>query len=147
MQTKNSWKISPYKILTCWKFYFEERKHQGILSFYPKRIINKKDYTNCSQNLQKAKQLTATTSTSKTAMSQTIVDNRMQYAKKAPEERKSTKFSQAACLNEETCSSGNDANADLPGEANPAPPEPKQDKPKKKCSRKQQRTSEEAHMA
>ena len=80
-------------------------------------------------------------------MPQTIVDNRMQYAKKAPEERKSTKLSQAACLNEETCSSGNDANADLPGEANPAPPEPKQDKPKKKCSRKQQRTSEEAHMA
>ena len=101
-----------------------------------------------SQNLQKAKQLTSTTSTSKTAMSQTIVDNRMQYAKKSPEERKSTKFSQAAlCLNEETCSSGNDANADLPGEANPAPPEPKQDKPKKKCSRKQQRTSEEAQMA
>ena len=97
-----------------------------------------------SQNLQKAKQLTATTSTSKTAMPQTIVDNRMQYAKKAPEERKSRKFSQAACLNEETCSSGNDANADLPGEANSAPPEPKQDKPKKKCSRKQQRTSEEA---
>ena len=32
-------------------------------------------------------------------------------------------------------------------EANPAPPEPKQDKPKEKCSRKQQRTSEEAHMA
>ena len=33
-----------------------------------------------SQHLQKAKQLTATTSTSKTAMSQTIVDNRMRYA-------------------------------------------------------------------
>ena len=88
-----------------------------------------------SQNLQKAKQLTATTSTSKTAMSQTIVDNRMPYSKKSPEEQKPAKFSQEACLNEDTCSSGTDANADLPGEANPAPPEPKQDKPKKKCSR------------
>ena len=76
-------------------------------------------------------------------MSQTIVDNCMQYAKKSPEERKSTKFNQAACLKEDTCSSG----ADIPGEANPAPPEPKQDKPKKKCSRKRQRTSEGAHMA
>ena len=80
-------------------------------------------------------------------MSQTIVDNRMRYAKKPPEERKSTKFSQAACLNEDTCSSGADVNADLSGEANPAPPEPKQDKPKKKCSRKRPRTSEEAQMA
>ena len=35
--------------------------------------------------------------------------------------------------------SGTDADADLPGEANPAPPEPKQDKAKKKCSRKRQR--------
>ena len=33
-----------------------------------------------SQNLERAKQLTATTSTSKTAMSQTVVDNRMWYA-------------------------------------------------------------------
>ena len=33
-----------------------------------------------SQHLQIAKQLTATTSTNKTAMSQTIVDNRMRYA-------------------------------------------------------------------
>ena len=33
-----------------------------------------------SQHLQKAKQLTATTSTNKTAMSQTVVDNRMRYA-------------------------------------------------------------------
>ena len=30
------------KTLTGWKFY-EERKHQGILSFYPKRIIDKKN--------------------------------------------------------------------------------------------------------
>ena len=70
-------------------------------------------------------------------MSQTVV----------PEEQKSAKLSQVACLNEDTFSSGTDANADLPGEANPATPEPKQDKPKKKCSRKRQRTSEEAHMA
>ena len=100
-----------------------------------------------SQNLQKAKQLTATTSTSKTAMSQTIVDNRMRYAKKSPEERKSAKFSQAACLNEDTCNSGTDANVDLPGEANSAPPEPKQDKPKKKCSSSRQQISQEPHMA
>ena len=96
---------------------------------------------------KKKSALNATISTSKTAMSQTIVDNRMRYAKKSPEERKSTKFSQAACLNEDTCSSGADVNADLSGEANPAPPEPKQDKPKKKCSRKRPRTSEEAQMA
>ena len=94
-----------------------------------------------------SKQLTATTSTSKTAMAQTIVDNRMRYAKKSPEEQKSAKLSQVACLNEDTCSSGIDANADLPGGANPAGPDPKQDKPKKKCSRKRQRTSEEDHMA
>ena len=72
-----------------------------------------------SQNLQKAKQLTAMTSTSKTAMSQTIVGNRMRCAKKSSEERKPAKFSQAACLKENTCSSGTDANADLPGEATP----------------------------
>ena len=59
------------------------------------------------------------TSTSKTAMSQTIVDNRLRYAKKSPEEQKSAKFSQVVCLNEDTCSSGTDANADLPGGANP----------------------------
>ena len=35
----------------------------------------------------------------------------------------------------------------LQGEANPARPEPRQAKAKKKCSRKRQRTSEEAHMA
>ena len=94
-----------------------------------------------------SKQLTVTTSTSKTAMAQTIVDNRMRYAKKSTEEQKSAKLSQVACLNEDTCSSGTDANADLPGGANPAGPDPKQDKPKKKCSRKRQRTSEEDHMA
>ena len=59
------------------------------------------------------------TSTSKTAMSQTIVDNRLRYAKKSPEEQKSAKFSQVVCLNEDTCSSGTDSNANLPGEANP----------------------------
>ena len=64
---------------------------------------------------------------------------------KSPEEGKSAKFGQAACLDED--SSGTDADADLPVEANPPPPEPKQDKAKKKCSRKRQRTSEEAHMA
>ena len=41
-------------------------KAHGILLFYPKTTIDKKDYKNCFQNLQKAKQLTATTSTSKT---------------------------------------------------------------------------------
>ena len=87
------------------------------------------------------------TSTSKIAMSQTIVDNRLRYAKKSPEEQKSAKFSQVVCLKEDTCSSGTDANADLPGGANPATPKPKQDRPKKKCSRKRQRTSKEAHMA
>ena len=117
-----------------WKFY-EERKHQGILSFYPKGLI-KRIRRIFSQTLQKAKQLTATTSTSETAMSQTIVDNRMRYTNKcSPEERK--------CLDED--SSDIDADADLPGEANPTPPEPKQDKPKKKRSRKRQRTSEEAY--
>ena len=64
---------------------------------------------------------------------------------KSPEERKSAKFSQAACLDED--SSGTDANANLPGgsESRTAP-EPKQDKAEKKCSRKRQRTSEEANM-
>ena len=55
------------------------------------------------------------------------MDNRMRYSKKSPEERKSAKFSQAACLDED--SSGTDADADLSREAKPAPPEPKQDKP------------------
>ena len=60
---------------------------------------------------------------------------------KSPEERKSAKFGQAACLDED--SSGTDADADLPVEANPPPPEPKQDKAKKKCPRKRQRKLEE----
>ena len=60
---------------------------------------------------------------------------------------KTREIYQAACVYEDTCSSGTDANADLPGGANPAAPDPKQDKPKKKCSRKRQRTSEEDHMA
>ena len=52
-------------------------------------------------------------------MSRTIVDNRMRYAKKSPEEQKPAKFRQAACLKEDTCSSGTDANAELQGEATP----------------------------
>ena len=64
---------------------------------------------------------------------------------KSPEERKSAKFGQAACLDED--SSGTHADADLPVEANPRSPGAKHDKAKKKCSRKRQRTSEEAHMA
>lgn len=124
-------------------------KNESIREYYrstPRESSIKRIRRIVSQNLQKAKQLTATTSTSETAMSQTIVDNRMRYAKKcSPEERKSAKFSQAACLDED--SSGTDADADLPGEANPTSPEPKQDKPKKKRSRKRQRKSEEAHKA
>ena len=54
-------------------------------------------------------------------MAQTIVDNRMRYAKKSTEEQKSAKLSQVACLNEDTCSSGTDANADLPGGDNLTP--------------------------
>ena len=66
-------------------------------------------------------------------MSQTIVNNRMRYSKKcSPQQRKSAKFEQAACLDEDTEDSA-DADTDLPGKAIPAPPEPpKQDKPKKK---------------
>ena len=60
---------------------------------------------------------------------------------KSPEERKSAKFGQAACLDEDSW--GTDADADLPVEANPPPHEPKQDKAKKKCSRKRQRKLEE----
>ena len=109
-----------HQTLTGWKFYCEERKHQGILiSFYPKRIIDKKDYTTCFPKPPKAKQQTATTSKSKTAMLRTIVDNRMRYAKKSPEVLKPAKFSQAACLKEDTCSSGTDAKAELQGEATP----------------------------
>ena len=61
-------------------------------------------------------------------MSKTFGDNWMRYAKKyKPEEWKPAKFSQAACLDED--SSDTDADADLAREANPIPPEPKQDKP------------------
>ena len=113
-------------------------KNECIREYYrstPRESSIKRVRRIVSQNLQKGKQLTATTSTSETAMSQTIVHNRMRYAKKcSPEERKSAKFSQAACLDEDI--SDTDADSDLPGEANPSPPEPKQGKPKKKCSRK-----------
>ena len=57
--------IIHHQTLTGWKFYCEERKHQGILSFYPKRIIDKRITRIVSQNLQKAKQLIATTSKSR----------------------------------------------------------------------------------
>ena len=53
--------------------------------------------------------------------------------------------SQAACLDED--SSNTDAEADLPGKANSAPPEAKRDKPKKKRYRKRQWTPDEAHKA
>ena len=122
-------------------------KNESIREYYrstPRESSIKSVRRIVSQNLQKAKQLTVTTSTSETAMSQTIVDNRS--AKKcSPEERKSAKFSQTACLDED--SSDTDADPDLPGEANPTPPEPKQDKPKKKRSRKRQRPWEKAHKA
>ena len=39
--------IIHHQTLTGWNFFYEERKHQGILSFYPKRIIDKINYTNC----------------------------------------------------------------------------------------------------
>ena len=124
-------------------------KIESIREYYrstPRETSIKRIRRIVSQNLQKAKQLTATTSTSETAMSQTIVDKRMRYTKKcSPEERKSAKFSHAACLEEE--SSDKDTDADLPGEASPTPPDPKQDKPKKKRPRKRQRKSEEAHKA
>ena len=97
-------------------------KHESIRAYYrsiPRESSIKRITRIVSQNVQKVKQLTATTSTSKTAMSQTIVDNRMRYAKKSPEERKPAKFSQAAWLKEDTCSSGTDANVHLPGEATP----------------------------
>ena len=103
-------------------------KNESIRAYYcstPREPSIKRITRIVSQNLQKAKQLTARTSTSKTAMSQTIVDNRMRYTNKSPEEQRSAKFSQAACLEED--SSGTDADADLPWEVNPAPPELKQD--------------------
>ena len=96
-------------------------KNESIRAYYrsiPRESSIKRITRIVSQNLQKAKQLTATTSKSKTAMSQ-ILDNRMRYAKKSQEERKPAKFSQAACLKEDTCSSGTDADADLPGEDTP----------------------------
>ena len=127
----------------CSAIFFFAREEEGVCRFYFNPFYD----LWLPGKKKKKSALNATISTSKTAMSQTIVDNRMRYAKKSPEERKSTKFSQAACLNEDTCSSGADVNADLSGEANPAPPEPKQDKRKKKCSRKRPRTSEEAQMA
>ena len=65
----------------------------------------------------------------------------------SPEEQKSANCSQAACLDEHGSGTNADAEADLLGEASPVPPEPKQDKARKKCSRKRQRTSEETHMA
>ena len=43
--------------------------------------------------------------------------------------------------------SDTDTDPNLRGEANPTAPEPKQDKPKKKLSRKRQRPSEETHKA
>ena len=98
---------------------FNTMKKESIRAYYrsiPRESSIKRITWIVSQNLQKAKQLTATTSTSKTAMSQTIVDNRMRYTKKSPEERKPAKFSQAACLKEDTCSSGTN---DHPGEAIP----------------------------
>ncbi len=77
-------------------------KNENIREYYrstPRESSIKRIKQIVSQNLQKAKQLTATTSTSETAMLQTIVDTRMGYAKKcSPEEQKSAKFSQAACL-------------------------------------------------
>ena len=122
-------------------------KNESIREYYrstPRESSIKRIRRIVSQNLRKAKQLSATTSTSETAMSQTIVDNRMRYAKKcSPEERKSAKFNQAACLDED--SSETDACADLPEEANP--PETTPDTPKKKRSTKRQRTSEKAHKA
>ena len=134
------------KTLTGWKFY-EERKHQGILSFYHKRIIDKKDYwhelfpkTFKLLNSWLPRQVQTRRRCHRLLW---ITGCDTQY--KSPEERKSTKFSQAACLDED--SSGTDADADLPGgsESRTAP-EPKQDKAEKKCSRKRQRTSEEANM-
>ena len=113
---------------------------EGILSFYPKRIIDKKDYTNCfSKKLNGwlPRQVQARRRCRR-LLWKTGYDT--QY--KSPEEREYAKCSQAACLDED--GSGTDDDADLPGEANPAPPEPKQDKAMKKCSRKLQPTSERA---
>ena len=58
-------------------------KNESFRAYYrssPRESSLKRITRIVPQNLQKAKQLTATTSTSKTAMSQTVVDNRMWYA-------------------------------------------------------------------
>ena len=77
-------------------------KNESIREYYrstPRESSIKRIRRIVSQNLQKAKQLTATTSTSETAMSQTIVDNRMRYAKKcSPEERKSANLARQHVL-------------------------------------------------
>ena len=112
-------------------------RNESIREYYrstPRESLIKRIRRIVSQNLQKAKQLPApATSSSEVAMSQTIINNRMQYSKKcSPEQRKSAKFEQAACLDEDTEDSA-DTNTDLPEKAIPTPPEPpKQDKPKKK---------------
>ena len=117
---------------------------EGILSFYPKRIIDKKGLH----------ELFPKTSKKLNSWLPRQVQARRRchgllwksgFDTQSPEEQKSAKCSQAACFDEH--GSGTDADADLPGEANPVPSEPKQDKAKKKCFRKRQRTSEEAHMA
>ena len=46
--------IIHHQTLTGWIFYCEEREHQGILWFYPKRIIDKKHYTTCFPKLPKS---------------------------------------------------------------------------------------------
>ena len=58
-------------------------KNESLRAYYrssPRESSIKRITRIVSQNLERAKQLTATTSTSKTAMSQTVVDNRMWYA-------------------------------------------------------------------
>ena len=58
-------------------------KNESVRAYYrssPRESSIKRITRIVSQNLERAKQLTATTSTSKTAMSQTVVDNRMWYA-------------------------------------------------------------------
>ena len=83
-QYRSSYIIKPWP---AWNFTL---KNESIRAYYrsiPRESSIKRITRIVSQSLQKAKQLTATTSTSKTAMPQTIVDNRMRYAKKSPEER------------------------------------------------------------
>ena len=128
-------------------------RNESIREYYrstPRESSIKRIRQIVSQNLQKAKQLPATTtSSSEAATSQTIVNNRMRYSKKcSPKQRKSAKFEQAACHDEDTEDSA-DTDTDLPEKAIPTPPEPpKQDKPKKKKpSKKRQRAGEEANKA